>query len=71
MLLTIIEVHVYSMRMVSMCGFGLVLAEHRYAVMCSYSNEDSGTQHVALSVSIANEVYMTVSVLLVSYIGQL
>jgi hypothetical protein len=31
----------------------------RYAVMCCYSNEDGDTKRVGLSISVANEVYMT------------
>ncbi|CAI8034615.1 hypothetical protein GBAR_LOCUS19466 [Geodia barretti] len=31
----------------------------RYAVMCCYSNKDGDTKHVGLSISVANEVYMT------------
>ena len=30
--------------------------------MCCYSNEDGDTKRVGLSISVANEVYMTVTV---------
>ena len=30
--------------------------------MCSYSNDDGDTKHVGLSISVANEVYMTVTI---------
>ena len=35
-------------------------AENRYAVMFSFSNEDCSTRHAGISMSLANEVYMTV-----------
>ncbi|CAI7997390.1 hypothetical protein GBAR_LOCUS2140 [Geodia barretti] len=33
--------------------------ENRYAVMFSFSNEDCSTRHAGISMSLANEVYMT------------
>ena len=37
-----------------------VYTDNRYAVMFSYSNEDCNTRHAGISISLANEIYMTV-----------